>query len=125
MRLEEQGGLISIRKSDACMGGEVSGVDLSRPQSDGIFDEVRDALHRHHVLVFRGQSLEPQNFLKFASGFGMPDRICSTSFIIPVHGHLGFRMSGRTQPIGSLMWHVWLPTIPICRFRRAPRCCTD
>jgi taurine dioxygenase len=30
-------------------------------------------LHRHHVLVFRGQSLEPQNFLEFASGFGMPE----------------------------------------------------
>ena len=54
MRLEEQGGVVSVHGSDACMGAEITGVDLSRPLSDRIFDEVRDALHRHHVLVFRG-----------------------------------------------------------------------
>lgn len=65
--------MISIRKSDACMGAEVSGVDLSRPQSDQIFGEVRNALHRHHVLVFRGQSLEPASFLEFGNRFGRPE----------------------------------------------------
>ena len=65
--------MISVRKSDACMGAEVSGVDLSRPQSDRIFGEVRNALHRHHVLVFRGQSLEPVSFLEFGNRFGRPE----------------------------------------------------
>jgi len=73
MKLKEEGGMISVRKSGTCMGAEVSGVDLSRPLSDRIFGEVRDALHRHHVLVFRGQSLEPENFLEFASRFGRPE----------------------------------------------------
>lgn len=65
--------MISVRKSDACMGAEISGVDLSRPLSDHVFGEVRDALHRHHVLLFRGQSLEPENFLGFANRFGRPE----------------------------------------------------
>jgi taurine dioxygenase len=65
--------MISVRKSDACMGAEISGVDLSRPLSERIFGEVRDALHRHHVLVFRGQSLEPEPFLEFANRFGRPE----------------------------------------------------
>jgi len=73
MGLEEQGDMISVRKSDACKGAEVSGVDLSRPQSGRIFGEVRDALHRHHVLVFRGQSLEPESFLEFGNRFGRPE----------------------------------------------------
>jgi taurine dioxygenase len=73
MKLEEQGGVVSVRRSGACMGAEISGVDLSHPLSHRIFDEVRDALHRHHVLVFRGQSLQPENFLEFASRFGRPE----------------------------------------------------
>jgi taurine dioxygenase len=73
MKLEEQGGMISVRKSDACMGAESSGVDLSRPLSERILGEVRDALHRHHVLLFRGQSLEPESFLGFGNRFGRPE----------------------------------------------------
>jgi taurine dioxygenase len=55
------------------MGAEIAEVDLSRPLSDPIFCAVRDALHRHHVLVFRGQSLEPDSFLEFANRFGRPE----------------------------------------------------
>jgi taurine dioxygenase len=55
------------------MGAEISGVDLSRPLSDRISGAVRDALHRHHVLAFRGQSLEPESFLEFANRFGRPE----------------------------------------------------
>ena len=55
------------------MGAEISGVDLSRPLPEPVFDTVRDALHRCHVLVFRGQSLEPRNFVEFASRFGRPE----------------------------------------------------
>ena len=55
------------------MGAEIGGVDLSRPLPDRVFAEVRDALHRSHVLVFRGQSLEPRNFLQFANRFGKPE----------------------------------------------------
>jgi len=65
--------MISVRESGACMGAEISGVDLSRPLPDRIFGEVRDALHRHHVLVSRGQSLEPESFLEFANRFGKPE----------------------------------------------------
>jgi taurine dioxygenase len=65
--------MISVRKSDGCMGAEVSGIDLSRPLSRTAFEEVRDALHRHHVLVFRAQSLEPGPYLDFARQFGPPE----------------------------------------------------
>lgn len=60
-------------KSNGCMGAEVTGMDLSRPLSDADFDTVREALHRHHVLVFRGQRLEPEQFHAFASRFGQPE----------------------------------------------------
>jgi taurine dioxygenase len=73
MKTEAQVGMISVRRSDACMGAEIFGVDLSHPLSDRVFGEVRDALHRHHVLVLRSQSLDPENFLEFANRFGRPE----------------------------------------------------
>ena len=62
--------MISVRKAEGCMGSEVSGIDLSAPLSDHLFAEVREALHRHHVLVFRAQAIEPAAFLGFARRFG-------------------------------------------------------
>jgi len=65
--------MMSVRKSDACMGAEVAGVDLAQPMADEAFNEVRDALHRHHVLAIRRQDLKPQAFLEFAKRFGPPE----------------------------------------------------
>jgi taurine dioxygenase len=55
------------------MGAEISGVDLSEPLSDDLFQEIRDALHGEHVLVFRAQNLQPHSFLDFARRFGKPE----------------------------------------------------
>jgi taurine dioxygenase len=55
------------------MGVDVEGVDLSRPMSSEMFGQVRDLLHRHHVLAFRRQSLQPRQFLEFARRFGPPE----------------------------------------------------
>ena len=55
------------------MGAEVEGLDLSKPLSNAEFGEVREHLHRHHVLVFRAQSLGPRQFHAFASRFGPPE----------------------------------------------------
>ena len=66
-------GMISVRKSGVCMGADVSGVDLSEPLPDAAFLEIRDALHRHHVLAFRAQNLQPDSFLEFARRFGPPE----------------------------------------------------
>jgi taurine dioxygenase len=55
------------------MGAEISGADLSKPLPDGAFGEIREALHRHHVLTFRSQVLDAQRFLAFACRFGPPE----------------------------------------------------
>lgn len=65
--------MISVRNADACMGADISGVDLSQPLSDATFDAVRDALHRRHVLAIRGQELHPASFLDFSKRFGPPE----------------------------------------------------
>lgn len=65
--------MITVTQTGLCMGAEIAGIDLSQPLSDPAFGEVRDALHRHHVLVLRGQSLQPRQFHAFASRFGQPE----------------------------------------------------
>ena len=65
--------MISIKKSSSCMGADIDGLDLSHPLSEGTFSEVRDALHRHHVLAIRGQKLQAASFVEFSKRFGPPE----------------------------------------------------
>src|SRR5882672_9727787 len=65
--------MISVRKSSSCLGADIDGVDLSQPLADATFDEIRDALHRHHVLAIRGQKLHPASYLEFSKRFGPPE----------------------------------------------------
>lgn len=65
--------MISVSRSGDCMGAELEGVDLSSPLDDATFGEIRELLHRHHVVVFRAQKLTPRQFHAFASRFGPPE----------------------------------------------------
>jgi len=55
--------------SSAC-GAEISGVDLTKPLSDPVVRAIKDAWGKHLVLVFRGQTLDQDQQLRFASYFG-------------------------------------------------------
>jgi taurine dioxygenase len=55
------------------MGADIDGLDLSQRLSDATFNEVRGALHRHHVLAIRAQKLQPRSFVEFAQRFGPPE----------------------------------------------------
>lgn len=65
--------MISVKQSGNCMGAEISGVDLSMALPEETFGEVRESLHRHHVLAFRAQDLDARCFHAFASRFGPPE----------------------------------------------------
>jgi taurine dioxygenase len=51
------------------LGAEIRDLDLSRPLDAKTFDEVRETFNHHHVLLFRGQLLTPQQHADFASRF--------------------------------------------------------
>ena len=54
------------------LGAEVAGVDLARPIDAPTREELDRALAEHLALVFRGQSLTPEQYLRAASVFGPP-----------------------------------------------------
>ncbi len=52
------------------IGGEISGIDLSRPLSDGQVEGIRAALLECKVLFFRDQDITTDQHLDFARNFG-------------------------------------------------------
>lgn len=65
-------------------GLEATGVDLAQPLDDLAFGEVEEAFFRAQVLVFRGQSLTPSQFVSFARRFGPPEPHVIDQFHHPV-----------------------------------------
>lgn len=52
------------------IGAEVDGVDLSKPISDTVRDDIKTALLKYKVLFFRDQNVNRRQHLDFAKRFG-------------------------------------------------------
>ena len=52
------------------IGAEVFGIDAREEQTPEAIAAIRDALFTHHVLVIRGQSLAPEEQIRFARSLG-------------------------------------------------------
>lgn len=61
---------LTVRPLSSALGAEISGVDLSRPISDAIFETIHDVWLKHEVILFRGQSLDEDQQIAFAERFG-------------------------------------------------------
>ena len=59
-----------IDKLSDHIGAEVRGVDIGSPVDAGTFSLLREAFHRHSVLVFRGQEISDEQQVAFSEGFG-------------------------------------------------------
>jgi alkyl sulfatase len=61
---------VEARRIGGRIGAEIAGVDLSADLDDATFAEINGALLRFKALVFRGQHLDDEQHLRFASRFG-------------------------------------------------------
>ena len=57
------------------IGAEVIGLDLSRPLTSEIANELYDLWLEHLVLVFRRQVLEDEDLVRFSGYFGEPSKL--------------------------------------------------
>ncbi len=64
---------LSVEPLSAAIGAEIRGVDARR-LSDRQFDAIKRAWHEHLVLLFRDQSLDPDDQLAFSRRFGELER---------------------------------------------------
>ena len=87
------------------LGAEITGVDLSKPIDASTREALTRALADHLALVFRGQSLTPQQYLGAASLFGPPMEQHYSQHHMP-----GFPLIGiiwhRNGQQPAEMWHT-------------------
>lgn len=63
-------GSLRVRPMTAAAGAEIEGVDLRHPLEPGEIETIERALGEHAVVFFRGQDIEPDQQVAFASQFG-------------------------------------------------------
>ncbi|MFT5176769.1 MAG: taurine dioxygenase [Gammaproteobacteria bacterium] len=69
---------IGIIPSDAKLGAQVCGIDVSKPLSRNNQQLLRDALAKHLVLRFREQTITVDEHIRFAQTFGELGAIADT-----------------------------------------------
>jgi len=65
--------MLTLKPLSARFGLETSDVDISKPLSDDAFADLERAFFTGQVLVLRGQSLTPAQFVAFARRLGSPE----------------------------------------------------
>ena len=61
---------IEVSPLSPVIGAEIHGVDLSHPLDDATFEDIHDALIRHHVIFLSDQRISPADHIAFARRFG-------------------------------------------------------
>lgn len=61
---------IQVVRQSGSLGARVDGLDVADPLDDETFRRLQQAFLEHHVLVFRGQSITPDQQLEFARRWG-------------------------------------------------------
>lgn len=62
--------MIEVRPLGGVLGAEIAGIDLADPASEADLPAVVTALHRHQVIVLRGQAIDPARFVAVSRHFG-------------------------------------------------------
>jgi taurine dioxygenase len=73
-------GPITVVPATPAVGAEIRGVDISCELEPETIVAIKQALHEHLVLLFRGQTLTPEQQIFFSSYFGLPQSPNRTSF---------------------------------------------
>jgi taurine dioxygenase len=63
-------GDVIVNQLSPVMGAEIAGVDLSQPPGESVFQKIRDAFHRHLLLVFPDQRIDEAQQIAFSRRFG-------------------------------------------------------
>ncbi|KAJ5676045.1 alpha-ketoglutarate-dependent 2-4-dichlorophenoxyacetate dioxygenase [Penicillium macrosclerotiorum] len=66
---------ITVTELHPTFGAEVSNVDFSRPIEDEVFQEIRAAIVKYGVCVFRNTGLDDARHVAFAAQFGELDDV--------------------------------------------------
>ncbi|WP_411817837.1 TauD/TfdA dioxygenase family protein [Hyphococcus sp. DH-69] len=102
---------LQIKELKPGFGAEVSGVDVAKA-SDETHKELVDTFHKHGAMLIRGQSMDPDDLMRFINAFGEPEGHTQTQYTLPGYPKI-FILSNKTEngkPIGAhndgVGWHT-------------------
>lgn len=61
---------VEVRKYGGYIGAIISGVDLTRPQDEEVYAQIRDAFDEHGVIFFYDQKVTTGQFVEFGRKMG-------------------------------------------------------
>ena len=98
---------IRVEKLTPAIGGEISGVDLSRPPDERTFKEIHEALTENQVIFFRDQRLTPEQHKAFGRLFGelhihpaAPKEVEGHPEILVIHA------DEKSKRVAGEVWHT-------------------
>lgn len=114
---------MDIRPIAPACGAEITGIDLSKPIGDNVFQQIKQAWYEADgVLVVRDQQLTPEQHIEFSRHFGKPERYDKGvvgQYMLPDHPEI-YRVSNKVvdgKPAGredaGTYWHSdasWQPS---------------
>ncbi|MDR5759352.1 TauD/TfdA family dioxygenase [Caballeronia sp. LZ035] len=104
----------TLKPLASAIGAEVVGLDLRTAIDDDTIAALRDAWHRHTILLFRGQSLDHAQHVAFSRRFGaLDDHASIPRFRHPEHPEIllvtNHEAGGKRLAVGR-QWHSDLST---------------
>jgi taurine dioxygenase len=96
---------IAVRPINPNIGAFIEGVDVSVPREPEVYDEIRQALWRHHVVFFRDQAMTPAAHEALAAAFGdaVPHEIFPS---VDSHPSISILENDREHPPEVNVWHT-------------------
>lgn len=98
---------LNVTPSEQACGASVTGIDLTKPLSDGQVAEIRRLWLDHHVLAFPDQTLTDDQLEAYTLQFGP---FGDDPFIAPIPGREHIiavkRTANETAPIFAETWHT-------------------
>ena len=103
---------LQIRNLTGHFGAEVQGIDLAQPPSGDAFAAIDDAFNRHSLLLFRGQTLTPEQQVAFSQRWGELEHHLLQEYALPGHPEV-FVLTNKkkdSRPLGAHKtgwhWHI-------------------
>lgn len=96
--------MLTIEPLSDIAGARITGLDLAQELPSDVFLEVEQALHSHAFVVFPGQTVSPQRFMRFSRLWGMAEPHVIDTFHHPAEANILLlsNVSRDGKPIGLL-----------------------
>lgn len=103
---------VAVEKVSPVIGAVLSGVDLSKPLDQELFDVVHDALMEHLVLFFRNQNLTQEQLKEFAQRFGPIEGHTYVTSAPDGHPEIFRLVNDETNDLRANRWHTDMTSDP-------------